>query len=183
MDLPFIRTGGLGQAMDHHLRRVDERPGEVARIGPLPLGVGRIGKGILPADVIPVIHMERQGDDVAALGQLAKQRIGRRAGRAPLRRIEFDDRRAPVAGQRTETYRPERPSAPETGETPSPPRAMKRVRCRMVLRYWKACSTANQMRVNVYRSPPGGRSPSGDPKFGQDAFSRRSTYWSMPPCR
>src|SRR3546814_6511791 len=76
-DLAAVAADGVVAAVDHHLRRVDVAQAKAVDIVALAFGVLRLGKGILPADVVPVIDVERQRQDTRFAGQLDEQRIGR----------------------------------------------------------------------------------------------------------
>jgi hypothetical protein len=94
LDLGPVRAHDIGAPVDHHLRRVDGAQAQRARIAALAPGEVGAGEGVLPADVVPVVDMEGKGDHVPALRQLAKERVGRRAGAAALRGEQLDhDRR------------------------------------------------------------------------------------------
>ena len=58
-------------AMHDHLRRVDHRV-----VPALPLGMGGPGEFVLPAEIVPVIDVESQGDDVVTVGEFGMDRIG-----------------------------------------------------------------------------------------------------------
>ena len=75
---------------DYHLRRIDRPIARRGRIGPLPVGVLRAREAILPADVIPVIDMQREGQNIIPRRKLAQKRIRRRAARTPLGREKLD---------------------------------------------------------------------------------------------
>ncbi len=75
---------------DDHLRGIDHAAADSLGIGLLPLCVLRVCKGIFPADVVPVIHMQGQGDHIRAFGQFGHEFIGGRAGRAALRGEKLD---------------------------------------------------------------------------------------------
>jgi hypothetical protein len=66
------------------LRRVDHGGPRRAAIAVLPFGEDGLGKRVLPAEVIPVIDMQRQGDHVLARGEVLHHRIGGRTGGAAL---------------------------------------------------------------------------------------------------
>src|SRR3546814_9528433 len=87
----LFRSSGaddVAAAVDHHLRRVDVAQAELGNIVALALGVLCGGEGILPADVVPVVDVERQRQHARLVGQLSEQRIGRRTGAAALRSEE-----------------------------------------------------------------------------------------------
>ena len=90
LDRARLYPGLVGAAVDHHLRRVDVALLEGAGVDALPLGALLAGEAVLPADVVPVIDVEGQGDDVRPRCQLAEIQIGRRAGAAALRGEELD---------------------------------------------------------------------------------------------
>ena len=95
-----IGTDGLGPPVDHDLRRVDVALMQGAAIGALAgSGFGR-RKRIVPADIVPVIDMERQRDHVVALRELRQVGIRRRAGRTSLRREQLDHDLFAPAGKR-----------------------------------------------------------------------------------
>ncbi len=93
--------------LDHHLRRVEPPAVRRLGIGFLPRGEGWAGEGILPAQIIPVIDVQRERDHPRLLGELAQQRIGGRAGRAALAGEKLDHHRRglgadrPAAGRAT----------------------------------------------------------------------------------
>ncbi len=81
MDFFSARSEHLGRSVDHDLRRVDRTDAEVLGVRALPLGVSGRRERVLPTDVVPVIHRQRQRDDVLPVGVGLEQRIGRRAVR------------------------------------------------------------------------------------------------------
>jgi hypothetical protein len=54
---------------DDQLRRVDHRGTRRAAIAILAIGKDGLRKRVFPAEVVPVIDMQRQGDDVVARGE------------------------------------------------------------------------------------------------------------------
>ena len=82
-------------ASNNHLRRIDRPLSCGASVVALAVGVLRIGKIILPPDIVPIVHMQRQGDHVVPIGQFPRQkRVRRRAARAALRGIKLYHYRA-----------------------------------------------------------------------------------------
>ncbi len=73
-------------AVDHHLGRVDAIVAALSCVIALALAVGGGGKRVAPADVIPIVDVERQADDVLLAHELAHEGVGRRTGRAALAR-------------------------------------------------------------------------------------------------
>jgi hypothetical protein len=80
-------------AANDHLRRVDRAFSRGAGIGALTFGERGVGEFVLPADVVPVIHMQSQRDHVVALCDLAQNAVGGRAGRTSLRGEQLDHHR------------------------------------------------------------------------------------------
>ncbi len=72
-------TDDMVGAADDHLRRIDRAVARRPGIAALALGVGGFGETVLPADVIPIVDMQRQRDDVIHARQLCQQFIGGRA--------------------------------------------------------------------------------------------------------
>ncbi len=70
----------MAVSVNDHLGRVDAIVAAFAGIVSLPLGVGGRGEGVTPADVIPVVDVERQADDILLADQLAHEGVGSRAG-------------------------------------------------------------------------------------------------------
>ena len=81
-------------SLQQHLRRIDER--HALQLGELALAQRELalGVGILPADVVPVVDMQRQrhhaARDLAAGRQARQPAVGRRAAAAALRGVELD---------------------------------------------------------------------------------------------
>ena len=71
-------------ATDDHLGRVDRAFTLGAGIGALSLGVLGAGEIVLPPKIVPVVHVQGQRDDIIAIGKLAQDSVGRRAGRTAL---------------------------------------------------------------------------------------------------
>ena len=80
------------RAVDDHLRGVDLPVAAGLGIGLLARREGRMGQRVLPAEIIPVIHREGQGDDVGLAREIGQNRIGRRAGGAALAGEQLDHR-------------------------------------------------------------------------------------------
>src|SRR3546814_15477317 len=115
-----IGADDVAAAVDHHLRRVDVAQAELGNIVALALGVLCGGEGILPADVVPVVDVERQRQHARLVGQLSEQRIGRRTGAAALRGEQLDHYWASLAGfgaQRQHCRSEERRGGKEWGST------------------------------------------------------------------
>ena len=83
---------------DHHLRRVDKRGARGMGVAVLARGEGRLGKGVGPADIVPVIDMQRQRDHVLAGRQFPDHRIGGRTGRTTLRGEKLHHHRPALRG-------------------------------------------------------------------------------------
>ena len=81
-------------ALHHHLRREDRPAARRLGIGALPRGVPRPAEGVLPAEIVPVVDVQRQRDHPVEPGELGQQRIRRRAGRAALAGEEFEHHRS-----------------------------------------------------------------------------------------
>ena len=77
-------TNGGEAAVDDHLWREYRILVQAAGVLVLPFSILFGGKRIVPAKIIPVMHMERQGKNFGGFRQFPKQRIGWRAGRAAL---------------------------------------------------------------------------------------------------
>ncbi len=73
------RAHNIGGPVDDHLWRVNRPPSRLHRIATLAIGIGRVRKLVLPADVIPIIHVQGQRDHVVPLGQFMHQLVRRRA--------------------------------------------------------------------------------------------------------
>src|SRR3546814_10900912 len=71
---------------------------ELGNMVALALGVLCGGEGILPAELGPVVDVERQRQHARLVGQLSEQRIGRRTGAAALRGEQLDHYWASLAG-------------------------------------------------------------------------------------
>ena len=97
LDLAAAGARPVHAAVDHHLGRVDVALGERAGVGALPLGGFPGREAVLPADVVPVVDVERQRHDVGPLRELAELGIGRGAGAAALRGEQLDGPRAGLA--------------------------------------------------------------------------------------
>jgi hypothetical protein len=93
LDIGTVRADCLPPAIDDNLRRVDG--GKIQKRSVMLLALGRLtaGKGILPAQPIPVIDMKRKCQHIRTAGELGKQRVGRRTGRATLGGEELDQNR------------------------------------------------------------------------------------------
>ena len=61
------------RAVHDDLRRVDAAAAAHLRIVPLPLGVSRIAKRVLPAEIVPVVDMERRATTSSRLASSAKK--------------------------------------------------------------------------------------------------------------
>src|SRR6185369_14025431 len=89
-------------ALKHDLRRVDER--HALQLAELPLAQGEFALrvGILPADVVPVVDVQRERHDpfgrVTAAREAGKPAVGGRAAAATLRGVELDQGDRLVAG-------------------------------------------------------------------------------------
>ena len=55
--------------------------------------MGRIGERVAPAEIVPVVDGEGEGQDVAPLRHFRDVAVGRRAGGAALAGEELDDHR------------------------------------------------------------------------------------------
>ena len=88
-----FRADDIGLPLHDQLRRINAAPPADSGIAALTLGMGRIAKGILPADVIPVIHMQRERDDILPFSQFGEHCIGIGARGTALRGKEFDHHR------------------------------------------------------------------------------------------
>ncbi len=88
------RLGGVEpfdtvQPADNELRRVDRPRPYGAGIGLLPVGETRVGETVGPADVVPVVDVQRQRNHLRVSGQGREVFVRRRAGRTALRGEEF----------------------------------------------------------------------------------------------
>ena len=83
------RADQMLHPVDDHLRRIDRARPRRAGIGALAFGELGGAEHILPADIIPVVDMQRQRDDIAAIGKPGQDLIRRRAGRTALRGIKL----------------------------------------------------------------------------------------------
>ena len=84
-----VGAHGVLPAANDHLRGIDAAVAQGGGVTALALRMGRLGQGVLPAQVIPIVHIEGQGDKVIARRQFAQQAVRRRAGVAALRGIQF----------------------------------------------------------------------------------------------
>ena len=100
--VPLLRSHALAPAVDHQLRGVDGAQAQRPPVVALPLGPAGRGEGVRPADVVPVVDVEGEGDDPPAvgrlLGQSRQQAIRRRTARAPLRGEQLDHHRSALGG-------------------------------------------------------------------------------------
>ncbi len=85
-----VGPGDMIYPADHHLRRIDHMCARHHRISLLAPGERGAGKDIGPADIIPVVNVERERDHVLARGKLVQERIRWGAGRTALRREKLD---------------------------------------------------------------------------------------------
>jgi hypothetical protein len=92
LDLEGVAALDPVHAAHDHLRRVDGVAAAGLGIGFLATGEFRVGELVGPADVVPVIDMQRQGDHAGFGGQFAQIFIGGRAGRAALRVVKLHHR-------------------------------------------------------------------------------------------
>ena len=69
----------MGKAVDDHLRRIDLAVATGAGIGALAGAELGAGKGVLPAEVIPIIDGKRERDHIVAIHIAFEEGIGRRA--------------------------------------------------------------------------------------------------------
>src|SRR5207237_7984040 len=97
------------------LRRV--RGGKTHKVGVAVLPPRRIGTGerVLPAEPVPIIDMERQGQQVRPAGELGEQSIGGRAGRAALGGEQLGDGGGVRRLQRRSPQRPNQQGGPQGG--------------------------------------------------------------------
>ncbi len=79
--------------VDDHLWRINHVAATAVGIGFLAFGKFGFCENIFPADVIPVIHMQRQRDHITAFGQFPQQSIRRWAGRTALAGKQLDNDR------------------------------------------------------------------------------------------
>jgi hypothetical protein len=92
-----VATHDVGAAVDHHLRRVHRGAAELPRILTLALRRRRQLEAIAPAELVPVIDMEGQGQHVGTARQFPELRVRRRTGTAALRCEKLDDSRPAAA--------------------------------------------------------------------------------------
>jgi hypothetical protein len=91
LDGALVGAHDMLAAVDHRLRRVDVAVAARHGVVALALGIVVAGQRVLPAQPVPDVDVERQGEDVVARGVLGQQRIGRRAGRTALAGEQLDD--------------------------------------------------------------------------------------------
>src|SRR5207248_3100143 len=80
-------------SVDDHLWRIDIVIVALASIVALSLRVSRIGKRVAPAEVIPIIDVERNRDHAFRALKLFHESVRRRTGRTALAREELDHNR------------------------------------------------------------------------------------------
>ena len=83
-------------AAEHHLRRIDVARARSRLDVALALRAAGRGERILPADVIPVVHVEGKRHDATGRGlqrEARKPAIRGRAARAAFRGVQLDERR------------------------------------------------------------------------------------------
>ena len=85
-----FRADDMVYTAHDHLRCVDHCAVRRARITALTGRMGRIGKFVGPAEIVPVVHMQRQRDHILALGNLAQNFIGWRTAGTALRREQLN---------------------------------------------------------------------------------------------
>ena len=88
----------VGLTLHDKLGRVHTAPPAHGGIAALSLGMGRVAKGVFPTDIIPVIHVQRQGDNVLPIGQFGEHFIGGGTRGTALRGKEFDHHRLILLG-------------------------------------------------------------------------------------
>ena len=79
IDIGFLRAIGVNGAVDHDLRRIDRAVTPGLCVGALAVGIARRGKGIFPAEIIPIIDRHRKRDDARIGGIFLQQQVGSRA--------------------------------------------------------------------------------------------------------
>ena len=79
-------------AVYDHLRRVDPAASVHGGIAPLPRGILRIAQRVAPAEIVPIVDMQRERDHVGSLGKLREEAVGGDAGGAALAGEELHDR-------------------------------------------------------------------------------------------
>ncbi len=93
-DQPFdraaLRADALRRPVHHHLRREDEALVEALLVGALARRGPGPRKRVGPADVVPIVDVEGEGQKPRPLAELAQIGIGRRTGIAALGREELD---------------------------------------------------------------------------------------------
>jgi hypothetical protein len=79
INLGALTSHHLFAAVDDHLRR--EHVHVAARLGIVILALREVGagEGILPAEIVPVVDVEGQGQHARPAAQFAEQPVGRRA--------------------------------------------------------------------------------------------------------
>ena len=78
-------------SIQHHLRRIHDSPAAAIHHVALALAEARLGEAVAPADVVPVVDMQRQRHEFA--GCLLRQpAVGRRAAAAAFRGVQLDQR-------------------------------------------------------------------------------------------
>ena len=93
----FLAVGSycMIAAVDDHLRRVDPTVPALGCVGALALGVLGRSERVPPADIVPVVDVERHGDDALSADEVAHEGVGRRAGGTALAGEELDDHGPP----------------------------------------------------------------------------------------
>jgi adenylate cyclase len=133
-----VRAEHLVAAVNHRLRRVDLAVAAARGVIALALGAVRRAQRVAPSEVVPVVDVERQGDDALPLTEFGQQGIGRRRGRAALTGKQLNHDRPPLrlragraqhgcgcgagAEQREGSARQQERNAHETGYTLKPRR-------------------------------------------------------------
>ena len=80
--------------LDDHLGGEDRPAAGGLGIGLLARGVARPGERVPPAEIVPVVDVEREGDHVVAPGEIGEERVRRRTGGAALAGVELEHHRA-----------------------------------------------------------------------------------------
>ena len=62
----LVAAYGLDAPVHDHLRRIDAPETKLARVSALPFAIFARREGILPCDIVPVVHMFAENDQVRA---------------------------------------------------------------------------------------------------------------------
>jgi hypothetical protein len=93
LDRLGLGARGLLAAGDHHLRGGHVTQRELLGVGALARREGRLGEGVGPAQIVPVVDRIGQGQNALVVGHVGDDLVGLAAGRATLSGEKLDDHR------------------------------------------------------------------------------------------